>query len=71
MLQERADRERRRQRLQNAKQRRKERAAQKKRREIEALKLPEIPGMLMVKNREKNRGKTGENRGETGPPGQG
>ena len=26
--------------------------------------------MLMVKNREKNRGKTGENRAETGPPGQ-
>ena len=30
-------------------------------------KLPEMPGMLMVKNREKNRGETGENRGETGP----
>ena len=26
--------------------------------------------MLMVKNRGKNRGKTGENRAETGPPGQ-
>ena len=31
----------------------------------------DMPGMLMVKNRGKNRGKTGENRGETGPPGQG
>ena len=36
-------------------------------RELWSGKLPEIPGMLMVKNRGKNRGKTGENRAETGP----
>ena len=30
-------------------------------------KPPDMPGMLMVKNRGKNRGKTGENRAETGP----
>jgi hypothetical protein len=32
----------------------------------EQHKLPEMPGMLMVKNRKKNRGETGENRAETG-----
>jgi hypothetical protein len=36
-----------------------------------AVKPRDMPGMLMVKNRGKNRGKTGENRAETGPPGQG